>query len=107
MTQIIRLSGDFQVPDDLVLINREQLEKLKQQLIDEPILGDKKWLKRKLGVLSDEKLWEILDTYHDELDMLKGGMIHFPLKQGDPMKVVKKAFVDWLDENAVRIYGGE
>ena len=107
MTQIIRLSGDFQVPDDLVLINREQLEKLKQQLLDEPILGDKKWLKRKLGVLSDEKLWEILDTYHDELDMRKGGMIHFPLKQGEPMKVVKKAFVGWLDENAVRIYGGK
>ena len=107
MTQIIRLSGDFQVPDDLVLINREQLEKLKTVLNDEPIWGDKKWLKHKLGILSDDKLYEILDTYHDELNIEKGGMIHFPSKQGDPMKVLKKAFNKWLDENAARIYGGK
>ena len=107
MTQIIRLSGDFQVPDDLVLINRKELEKLKERDDDEPIFGDKKWIKHKLSTLGEEKLWEILDTYHDELDMDTGGPIHFPRKQGDPMKVLKKAFNEWLDENAVRIYGGD
>ena len=109
MTQIIRLSGDFQVPDDLVLINRKELEKLQASELDETVRGDKKWLKHKLGVLGDDKLNEILDTYRDELDMdrSKKGMIHFPTRQGDPMTVIRKPFAEWIDANARRVYGGK
>ena len=77
MTQIIRLSGDFQVPDDLVLINREQLEKLKQHLLDEPIWGDKKWLKHKLGVLS-ENLIKLRELYFQRaVQQSKDSFLHF------------------------------
>ena len=99
--------ADYVMPEDLMVVNRKEFEKFQNKKIDEPVRGDKKWLKDKLDIHGEDKFNEILDTFRDELDMDEGGMIHYPARKGDPLAVIKKPFSEWLENNANRVYGGK
>lgn len=96
------------IPEDKVLIDKSIYNELVNNNLDQPAVGDKKWLKSKTGLTSDLTLYrQLLDPFRDELDMENGGPVHYSAKQGERLMVMKKPFNKWLDENYERVYGNE
>lgn len=90
------LQVNIPVPADMVLIKRVDYEDMLTRVEREKIwnmndLEDitgrgQRWLKE-----------NILYVYRDELDLMQGGFVKYPEKQGEQWKFEARRMSDWLD----------
>ena len=105
MEQTQKIIATIVLPEDSVMIKKSEYEKLTSDYEARPAFETKAWLKKKIGITNEDKLYKrLLTPFQEELDMKNGGPIHYSTKSGDPMAIKVKQFEEWLDKNYRRIF---
>lgn len=106
--QQLNVSLSVPIPDDQVLINKVELQELKQQSLsgqywtmkdlEQRINKSDRWIKE--NILYPTR-------FREKLDIKNGGFVFYPERQGQTWSFQAKEMAAFLDKNFGRIFGGE
>ncbi len=107
MTQSINVSLSIQIPKDMVLISRVELEDMEKELLkgvywtmndlEKRINKKQDWIKR--NILLKKK-------FKDELDVENGGFVFYPEGSGQTWSFQATRMADFLDKHFTQIFKG-
>lgn len=94
------------VPDGFKVVEENEWKRLASLANDQPLVGDKNWVRHKVKISTDKILEEtLINPFYEELKSQNGGPINFGTGSGSPWKVNKEMFEKWYNQNFIRIYG--
>lgn len=99
MMQELKASITVQIPDEYVLIDKVELEELKNKTEPEWVSG-MGWLSEQTGIKSPQQLKEkILYPYRDELE----AFVSYPSNTGEIWRFNVYYMKQWLRENFIKV----
>jgi|SRR5699024_171124 len=107
MSQQLNVSLNIPVPSDQVLINKVELQELKQQS-----LTGQYWNMKDLEQRTNRKQEWIKENilfpsrFRNKLDSENGGFVFYPQSKGQTWSFQANKMAEFLDKNFSKIFGG-